>query len=120
MVVVAEVAPDLGVADERSGRVRANHGRGDLTGERALLLPMDVLREHTHVRAAHGLGHRDERDRGWRDADGDAGHRSCGDDGAREVPRGVDRWWIHLPVADDEARAHYVRTSARSTSRCST
>src|SRR5205814_6277587 len=96
------------------------HRRGDLTGERALLLPMDVLREHAHMRAAHGLGHGGERDRGRRDADDDAGHGTRGDDRARQIPRVIDRWGIHLPIADDEARAHYVRTSARSTSRCST
>jgi hypothetical protein len=56
LVGLAEVLSSLAVTDDDVLRARLQeHIRGDLTGERALFLKMDVLRADLHVRALRGV-----------------------------------------------------------------
>ena len=57
-VGLAEEPPALRVADDHVlGAGLLDHRRRHLAGERALALPVDVLRRHADVRVARGLGH---------------------------------------------------------------
>ena len=57
LVGIAEEPAALRVADDHVFRPRlAHHPGADLTGERALLLPVQVLAGDSHVRVARGFG----------------------------------------------------------------
>jgi hypothetical protein len=80
------------------------HRRGDLSGERALVRPVDVLREHGDAAPGEGVDGRVERRE--RRADGDLDPLR-GDDGLTQRPaerRGLGPRLVHLPIAGDEHR----------------
>ena len=81
-VGLAEQRPPLGVADDHVlGAGLADHRRADLAGERALALPVQVLRGDRDVAVARRFGRGVER--GERSAPGRSRRRRCPSPGAR-------------------------------------
>jgi PAS domain-containing protein len=81
-----------------------------LAGERALLLPVAVLRRHRDRRVLEALGHRVQRGERWRDADRHALDRGqlvlqLGHQG-----QGIADVLVQLPVANDERGTHRAET----------
>ena len=73
-VGLAEQTAPLGVADDHVlGAGFLDHRRRDLAGERALALPVEILRGDADVRVARGFGHGVDRRERRRDDDLDVG-----------------------------------------------
>src|SRR5205807_1406172 len=111
LVGLVEISAPLGMADDHVfGPRLLEHRRADFAGERALALPMQILRGNRDVRVAGGLGHRmksSER-RGHHDLDvGDVLHEAAQLlDEDHRLLNGLE----HLPVAGDEWNSQRSRT----------
>ncbi len=109
LVGIVEEPAALGVPDDHVLRARlAHHCGADLAGERALLLPVQVLSRHPNVRVASGFG--DGMQRGERRRDDDLDVDDVLHHAAElfdEHDRLVDGL-VHLPVGGDERDAHVI------------
>ena len=107
--VSLEQPPALGVADDHVlGAGLPQHRRADLAGERALLLPVQVLPGDADVGVARRFGDRVQRRERRRHDDLDVVEVL---DQAAELLDEHDRLvhgLEHLPVGGDEGRAHHV------------
>ena len=116
-VRLAGVAAALGVADDDPGREALEHRRGDLPGERAGELVMDVLGADRRRpgRRGEGVANGSEADERRAEHPGDPGLARPRRDRPRQLA-GVGRRRVHLPVAGDDHVTH-ERESCQSTSR---
>src|SRR4029079_13398513 len=107
LVGIAEQRAPLGVADDHVlGTGLLDHRPGDLARERAVTLPVEVLRGHADVGVPRRLGrcvHRRER---RRDDDLDVLHVLHQAPEFLHVHDRVVHGLEHLPVAGDERMAH--------------
>ena len=102
----AEKLAALGVADDDARAARFDeHRRGDFAGERALRLPVEILRGDRDGRAARGFDGGGERGEPRRDDD--AAMRGAGDERQKraEKPSRFRPGLEHLPVAGDHRHA---------------
>ena len=110
LVRLAEILTALAVTGDDVGRARVDdHARGDLAGERAVVLPVAVLGADADLgalRRGNGLEDVDRR-RAAHDLDlVRIGRRRLGD--RLHESRGLRRLHVHLPVArDDFLPAHF-------------
>ena len=83
-----------------------DHAGGDLAGEGALALPVDVLRGNADVRIASGLGRRMNRRERRRHHNFSAGKVLEQDPRLFHEDNGFVNGLEHLPVAGDEWKPH--------------